>query len=206
MVSSIKILSRERFDCNIKENGLKDNQAYICVISTSDWYNKHILFDEPTEKRIILQFDDIDLKGFACLRTCDDQVYYQHVDGVGQIIKPFNELNAKYLFDYIDNNIDKSELIIHCDTGFSRSAAIGLFISQYLDYLQLKKSFYWVKNNVSELRRYWFNHRIKDSYYIEFLLTYSFKKLPNDKILHELYKEFKKRYGFYLQEIFDNQW
>lgn len=110
------------------------------------------------------------------------------------------------MFDYIDNNIDKSELIIHCDTGFSRSAAIGLFISQYLDYLQLKKSFYWVKNNVSELRRYWFNHRIKDSYYIEFLLTYSFKKLPNDKILHELYKEFKKRYGFYLQEIFDNQW
>lgn len=52
MVSSIKILSRERFDCNVKENGLKDNQAYICVISTNDWYNKHILFDESTEKEL----------------------------------------------------------------------------------------------------------------------------------------------------------
>lgn len=52
MVPSIKIFSREKFDYYIKENWIKDSTAYICVISTSDWYNKHILFDEPTKKEL----------------------------------------------------------------------------------------------------------------------------------------------------------
>lgn len=188
---SIKILSRERFDYIIKTNGIKDNQAYICVISSQENPVYHILWNEDYQKRIISQFDDIDINGLNTIFSDN-----------GPYIKPFDKENAKSIFKYINENIDKQEWLIHCDLGFSRSSAIGLFLSQYLDYQLLLKRFYWCKYNVNELKRYWNICKIGESNYINYLLQYNFNKHPNDKVLLELYQVFKDEYGFYLQEIF----
>lgn len=192
MVSLIKILSREKFDYYIKENWIKDSTAYICIISSNEDPSKHILWNIPYQRRIISQFDDIDRKGLNSI----------FVDN-GSFIKPFNSQNAKSIYGYIKDNIYKQEWIIHCDVEFSRSSAIGVFLSQYLDYLLLSKLFYWSKDNIIELKRYWKLLNIGESNYINYLLQYNFSKHPNDKVLLELYQCFKDEYGFYLKEIFN---
>lgn len=192
MVSLIKILSREKFDYIITINGIKDNQAYICIISSNEDPSNHILWNISYQRRIISQFDDIDIKGLNSM----------FVDN-GPFIKPINSQNAKSIYGYIKENINKQEWIIHCDAGISRSSAIGVFLSQYLDYQLLLKRFYWCKYNVNELKRYWNICKISESNYINYLLQYNFCKHPNDKVLLELYQCFKDEYGFYLQEIFN---
>ncbi len=150
------------------------------------------MWNEDYRKRIISQFDDIDIKGLNSI----------FVDN-GSFIKPFNSQNAKSIYGYIKDNIDKQEWLIYCDTGISRSSAVGVFLSQYLDYLLLSKIYYWTKDNINELKRYWKLLNICESNYINYLLQYNFCKHPNDKVLLELYQCFKDVYGFYLQEIFN---
>ena len=192
MVPSIKIFSREKFNNYIIENWIKDSTAYICIISSDEDPSNHILWNIPYKYRIISQFDDIDIKGLNSM----------FVDN-GPFIKPINSQNAKSIYGYIKENINKQKWIIHCDAGFSRSSAVGVFLSQYLDYLLLSKIYYWTKDNINELKRYWKLLNICESNYINYLLQYNFCKHPNDKVLKELYQCFKDEYGFYLQEIFN---
>ena len=41
---------------------------------------------------------------------------------------PFSAQMAKDLYDFIKDNIDKAQCIVHCEAGISRSGAVGDFI------------------------------------------------------------------------------
>lgn len=56
-------------------------------------------------------------------------------------VKVIENDQAQYIFDFINNNIDKKKFIVHCSAGISRSGAVATFIYEYLKFLNYDVKF-----------------------------------------------------------------
>lgn len=74
--------------------------------------------------------DNVPMQGWKdTLRLDFDDVTH---DNSG-IFFPFSEEQAKLTDDFIHKN-DGYDFVIHCDAGYSRSVAVGSYISNFYDY------------------------------------------------------------------------
>jgi predicted protein tyrosine phosphatase len=84
---------------------------------------REVLKFQGCKKILPLQFDDIR----------EDQVERCLKIGFTPVL--FSKNNANQVIDFLkdlQNEIDNSDLVIHCDAGISRSGAIASFTSSYL--------------------------------------------------------------------------
>ena len=104
------------------ENVEKEDMAFVSIIGTPEcliYYldegdTKHY-FEKEHPNVINLDFDDIS----------SDEIEWE-----GHIFKGMSMEQAERLFEFIENNIDKS-FRIHCRAGFSRSQGVGAFINDF---------------------------------------------------------------------------
>jgi predicted protein tyrosine phosphatase len=95
------------------------NACFISILGTVsfDWSNTELIsyFKEDHPNTITLYFDDT----------------LQDYELNGNKYLAMNELQAKFLFEFIKNNATKQNCFIHCLAGISRSGAVGEFICDY---------------------------------------------------------------------------
>ena len=125
----IKVLPHSTFDEYCYKYGLDNDNvendkehAYISIIGTKECLKYYLEEEDTTHwfkdnhpNVINLDFDDI---------TKDE------IEWEGHIFKGFSGEQAQQLFDFIENNKDKS-FIIHCRAGMSRSQGVGNFINDF---------------------------------------------------------------------------
>lgn len=134
----INVISRTKFfellnQKNINESNVESfsDFAFISIINTTDkLYNKKeykiIPFEKNHSNVLVLSFDDV---SYTKETVIDDGI----LNGT-YISKPINKKQCKQIIEFVENNIYRKQLIIHCTAGISRSGAVGLFISDhYLD-------------------------------------------------------------------------
>ena len=125
----IEVCSHYAFDnamkhtLHLNDDNVEDsNMAFISIIGTpacltyylDEGDTKHH-FEKEHPNVINLDFDDIG---------------YDEFEWEGHIFKGMSDEQAQRLFDFIEENIDKS-FRIHCRAGFSRSQAVGNFINDF---------------------------------------------------------------------------
>ena len=128
----INILSKWQFDDVVKRNNITHNNLqdfkrtiFISIVCSKD--EQSSIISGPNS--IVLVFDDI----------IDDEIGKRlHDKGDCQL---FSKEQAKQLYDFIFKNRHKSQVLVHCSAGISRSGAVGTFINDFLkkDYFVFKR-------------------------------------------------------------------
>lgn len=135
MIQQITVLSKIKF--NELYAALtpiqKSNSAFISINDSFD-------YKWPSSDNFLnLTFDDVDA-------TMDN------LPDLGQLTKPivFNKTHASQIKAFIDNNLDKTHLYVHCTMGKCRSGAVGECICDYfnLDYFEFKRQNPQIQPNV----------------------------------------------------------
>lgn len=123
MVEKILVTPRE-FAVQISKRRGTKGLAVISICSSK----KDILFTKAVKKQ--LTCDDILTLIFADLTAVD----YKNYPHLASKFPAFNEKMARETIKFLDNlrNKDIKLLLIHCDAGVSRSAAVGIFAVRYL--------------------------------------------------------------------------
>lgn len=124
MIKNITVFSKVLFDKFCKTHQYNDanieninDTAFISIIGTENcqkYYLNEIeehYFKYNHPNVLNIEFDDIDAN-----------MMYK-----GYWFLTLSKLQAKELFNFIENNIEKN-FVIHCRAGMSRSGAIGTFI------------------------------------------------------------------------------
>jgi hypothetical protein len=125
----IEVLPHRVFDEQCEKLKLDDSNvenmadtAFISIIGTKDCLKYYLdeedtkhWFNENHSNVINLDFDDL---------PCDE------IEWKGHTFKGMSMEQAQQLFEFIENNIDKS-FKIHCRAGFSRSQGVGNFINDF---------------------------------------------------------------------------
>lgn len=116
-----------------------DDIAFISILNT-DTTSGHFKINKTNV--LILFFDDI----ITDLNWDNDSNY------IGPVA--FTEEQAKQVLEFVDNNKDRKQFIIHCSAGISRSGAVGTFINDYfgLDYRTFRQKNPQVQPNPLVLR------------------------------------------------------
>ena len=125
MIQQITVLSKVKFNQLYAALApiQKSNSAFISINDSFD-------YKWPSSNNFLnLTFDDVDA-------TMDN------LPDLGQLAKPivFNKTHASQIKTFIDNNLDKTHLYVHCTMGKCRSGAVGECICDYLNlnYLEFK--------------------------------------------------------------------
>jgi predicted protein tyrosine phosphatase len=135
MIQQITVLSKVKFnELYVALTPIqKSKSAFISINDSFDykWPN--------SDNFLNLTFDDVD----AIMDNLPD---------LGQFAKPivFNEAHASQIKTFIDNNLDKEHLYVHCTMGKCRSGAVGECICDYLNlnYLEFKRQNPQIQPNV----------------------------------------------------------
>lgn len=122
------VLSKREFDSLMLENGVNDNNVEkidpTCFISITDTdksvSGRYHFFKNNHPNVLNLDFDDVEKDG----ESSPTQLYNT---------KAFSEEMASELIDFINKNKHKTQFIVHCMAGISRSGAIGTFINTIQD-------------------------------------------------------------------------
>jgi len=131
----IKILNKNEFDNimlyhNITDDNVQD-KTDIFFISINDTCNsKKLPYFKSNHDNVLIQyFDDV-----------EKDVIDNNKNEI--LAKAFTEEQAIEMFKFIEKNKDKKTCLIHCVAGISRSAAIGVFLSDYTNgnYFELKEN------------------------------------------------------------------
>lgn len=123
MIKKILVTPREDAEYVAKKDTAFEGLAIISICSQKE----DILFNEDVKKRIGCEVLNM---VFADL-TADD---YKISPGLISKFPAFNKKMARETISFLDNLKDKDIeiLLIHCDAGVSRSAAVGVFACRYL--------------------------------------------------------------------------
>lgn len=116
-LNKITVLSKELFKSNVIDTGVvKDpRKAFISIL------------DPVTTP--VLQADTENYKSFW---------FYDVEYEIGNIKPPSLEI-LKSIITFVEQNLDKEEIIVHCSAGVSRSGAVGEFIFDY--FIEDKKKY-----------------------------------------------------------------
>ena len=151
----ISVLSKETFTKGRALNAFhlySSNFAFISIFSTDD-YDHHGIKNSANFLNLV--FDDLSLE------ECEKYNYDKS--------RLFNEMHANLIIDFIENNLDKLELIIHCSAGISRSGAVAEFIN---DYYVKENYFYFKKRNPKILPNMYIYNVLKNEYFKRTETTY----------------------------------
>ena len=121
---NINVLSKPVFNSIMQEHNINDSNVenfntvfFISINDTStSLYYKESWFNQDHDNVMTLYFDDVENENETSPTNSGKCV-------------PFSKSMAKKLHNFILKNLDKEQCLIHCIAGISRSAAVGLFIS-----------------------------------------------------------------------------
>lgn len=128
-IKTVYVWSKVQFDDAMQLNELKDSNieklyktALISINDTSGIYSKS-WFNENHSNVLILYFDDVE-------KDMEKSPTNKHD------CKAFTVEQAKKIIHFLNTNKDRTQFIVHCAAGISRSGSVGLFINDYfeLDY------------------------------------------------------------------------
>jgi len=123
MIKKILVTPRE-FGIYISKRGATSGLAVISICS----YDKDIIFTDKIKKQ--LECENIISLVFADLNENDFKISPKLIEKH----PTFNKKMARKIITFIDT-IKKEDiklLLIHCDSGVSRSGAVGIFTCRYL--------------------------------------------------------------------------
>ena len=130
----VYVLSRERFNKEIRDNNITNDNVEskdVAIVSINNNNDNYVPYLQNKNNVKVMYFDDVehDMKNIV-LGTKEFAMS-----------KAFTEEQGRELIDFIDKNRDKSQWLVHCTLGISRSGAVGLFINDYLggDYQTFKR-------------------------------------------------------------------
>ena len=128
-MKTIDVLPQRVFDEQCEEMKLNDDNienitdiAFISIIGTPECL-KYYLDESGTKHWFNKNHDNV-------LNLDFDDISVDEIEWEGHIFKGMSMEQAQQLFDFIENNIDKS-FKIHCRAGFSRSQGVGAFINDF---------------------------------------------------------------------------
>ena len=151
MIKSVKIYNRFHMDCLLVTKGSSFPYKHWDLISIhtepKDLYltelAQAILKRFGMNRGISLRFSDVTDKQYEHIKQTITEKKYKDVQKksseIFAKIRLFSEQDAKKVInfiDYLQKNVADTILVIHCDAGISRSAAIGTFVTEHcnLDY------------------------------------------------------------------------
>ncbi|EUJ28041.1 hypothetical protein MFLO_12801 [Listeria floridensis FSL S10-1187] len=127
-----------------------------------------VIFQPKTDHALLIRITDQN-KEFMALKHPE---YYQavleiHFNDINETddywglsqkekeeMKLFNERHAEIIFNFIDQNPDHGQIVVHCDAGISRSSAVAMGLAEhYGDFDTLAK--------LREVKRYLPNPRVR---------------------------------------------
>jgi len=135
------ILGKMEFDALMRQNNLNDENVEgrdtVFLISIVDTQNREGNFFKENHKNVLnLRFDDVEHDMEASPTQKENT-------------KAFSNEQAKELFEFIKENRDKEQCVVHCMAGISRSGAVGTFINGYAqgDWEDFKRTNPWISPN-----------------------------------------------------------
>jgi len=145
MITNVKVLSRDMIENLLKPDAKVEVKWYLISI-----YGQGKLFLTPPNienlktKGLInclsLEFDDLTDKQYNNMSENYPIEFKRHN------FKLFNEDQAREVIKFLDQSVaEDAILVVHCDAGVSRSGAVGLFATIYLN---LNEKDFWKNNSV----------------------------------------------------------
>jgi len=124
---NINVVNKKTFDKLMFDNNINDTNVeeindvfFISITDTDKSSDSRIPYFENDHSNVLnLSFDDCEY---------DDQPTPTQILGT----KAFSEHQAQKLYAFIKANKYKSQCIVHCMAGISRSSAVALFINDYV--------------------------------------------------------------------------
>lgn len=124
----ISVLSKRDFELLMRDNQIDDEtvESYknVFFISINDAesspYHCPSVFKHDHENVKVLYFDDVESENETFL-----------TDGVK--LTPFSKDMAEDLYRFISRNVAKSQCVIHCSAGISRSGAVATVVADMTD-------------------------------------------------------------------------
>jgi predicted protein tyrosine phosphatase len=131
----IHVLSKHQFDELMKRNELSDKNIerekdlWLISINDSVGTKEKPFFSKNHHNAIRFFFDDVD-KNILIKKKGQKR---------GKLVKAFTERQGRTLFRFLKriSPNEKTQIIVHCSAGISRSGAIGEFCA---DYFKMKHS------------------------------------------------------------------
>lgn len=125
----IKALSRKEMiniletSGNIQTRDVSGFSDTIFISINSTFTNEESPIDKNCKNALVLYFDDT---------SYSMPVTEQMHDGSMKEIRPISEDQAKEIANFVAQNKDKEQLIVHCNAGQSRSGAVALAINDFM--------------------------------------------------------------------------
>jgi predicted protein tyrosine phosphatase len=89
---------------------------------------------EPRSGAVLISIHDVTQEPLVPMPGWSDvlHVCFADVDTADRGLELFGAAHARAILAFIEQHRDCSEMVVHCAAGYSRSAAVALFCSEYL--------------------------------------------------------------------------